>query len=95
MWQDWVDMIMEYMRGLEERIDAESNNNRTIVWADLRESVVELCLPRANNEGAVEKTGTARIWNGVVTVRCKHVQIRSGAVAGRTRYQFKRMFRFF
>jgi len=64
-WQDWIDAAMGYMKGWNERDDGgEVKYEWTIVRVDLREPMVEVFPLRIDDEGNVEKTGVAQIWQG-------------------------------
>ncbi len=67
LWQDWVDAVMGYMKGAEERGDDDLGYGRQIMRPDLRKPIVELCPLRVDEDGieaVVKKTKTARIWEG-------------------------------
>ena len=66
IWQDWVDVAMGCMKGLEEGAD-EPGFGKQVVRGDLSRPMVELCPLRVNEEAVgvtVKKTSTARIWMG-------------------------------
>ena len=63
-WQDWVDAVMGFMAGYNERRRGKVKYDRKIRRADLREQTVELCPLRMDSEETVIKTRCVRVWLG-------------------------------
>ena len=64
VWQEWVDAVMGFMAGYNDRGGGKVKYDRKIRRSDLRDGMVSLCPMRTNDDERVVETSIVGVWMG-------------------------------